>query len=392
MPDNPFVPSFGVSPAYLAGREDALSAIERVSLTFARTDYSRACLIVGSRGIGKTVLLNEIEDRAEALNWRMVKVTATKGFLDRMVSEQLRGLLAELRPTRNTKAAASIGINAGLIAGKSSIEKTTVSSTVEGLREHIYAISAAAPTEGLLFTIDEVNSRARDELEEFAAVYQHAIRDGLKVALVMCGIPASLGVLLNKDNGAVTFLNRARRIDIGLLDFPTAKTAFAETIKTRGTRTASNDVIDQMAALSKGYPFLVQEIGNKAWDVNPDSNEISLDDLRTVAAEAIAAMNNSVLRPIVASLSVKLREILSVIASNPGIRHAELSQQLGLATSALSGPLQRLIETGTVIRAERGVVRIAIPYLEQYLQTQEEPHSRTPSQLDVLDTYPEPQL
>lgn len=66
MPDNPFIPSFGVSPLVLAGRDDALETIRHVSLNLARADYSRSTLVLGQRGVGKTVLLNQVEDVAAA--------------------------------------------------------------------------------------------------------------------------------------------------------------------------------------------------------------------------------------------------------------------------------------------------------------------------------------
>lgn len=392
MSDNPFVPSFGVSPLYLAGRNGIINSVEQVSLSLSRSDYSRASLIIGQRGIGKTVLLNAVEDDAKSSNWLMVKSTATRGFLSRMVTEQLSPILKELQPTRRTKSSASIELDTLVVKGKVGIEELPQGVAAAGFRDHVFAICKAAPDRGLLFTIDEVNSRARDELEEFASVYQHAIREGLNVAVVMCGIPSSLGPLLSEDRAAMTFINRASRIEIGLLPFDVAREAFAETIRLRGTRQASNSVLDNMAALSKGYPFLIQEIGNKAWDVDPESSEITAGHLRVIVADVITAMNESVLRPIFLSLTDKLQEALLVIARNPGIRTTELGKQLNMPATAVSGLQQRLIEAGVILRDGRGTVRISIPYMDQYLASSDSPRTADQQTLAIIDGYPEPDL
>lgn len=389
MPDNPFIPSFGVSPLYLAGRGDAIASIRDVSLNLARTDYSRASLIIGQRGIGKTVLLNAVEDTARDDNWIMVKTTATRGFLRRMITEQLQPIMETLKPSRNSKLSAGVTIGSPIAKGDVRIEELHKSETVVGFRDIVYSICKAAPDRGLLFTVDEINSRARDELEEFASVYQHAIREGLNVALVMCGIPGSLSSMLSQDKAAMTFLNRSNKVEIGLLEYGVAKHAFSETIRVRGTKRVPDDVLGQMAALSKGYPFLVQEIGNKAWDVNPDSDTITLDNVKLVMQKSLVAMNDSVLRPIYRSLTDRLQEALRVIAQNPGIRTSDLGKKLGIPTTAVSGLHQRLIEAGVIIRAKRGVTRISIPYMEQFLCTGDTQQNPDVVQLAILDGYPD---
>ena len=60
---NPFRPSFGVSPRVLAGREDLLSDFD-VALDEGPGSQLRSLLVSGARGMGKTVVLNELEDIA----------------------------------------------------------------------------------------------------------------------------------------------------------------------------------------------------------------------------------------------------------------------------------------------------------------------------------------
>jgi len=388
MPDNPFIPSFGVSPLYLAGRDEALAAVEQVSLNLARVDYSRVCLIVGPRGIGKTVLLNAVEDAARADGWLMVNATASRGFLSRMVTEQLQPLLDELRPGRGSKLSAEVRIGApSLATGAVKIEEGDHAPAAPSLRRTIFDICEAAPDRGLLFTIDEIGKRARDELEEFATVYQHAIRAGLNVALVMCGIPANINTLVDADTGPVTFLNRARRVDIDLLPMSAARAAFEQTIGIRATRAGEPDAIERMVKVARGYPFLIQEVGNKAWDVRPDADTISVADVEAVEGVAMAAMYDSVLQPIYRSLPPGLRRALYVLATDQHMTTAQMATQLGREITAVSGIQQRLIQAGVAVRTARGRMRIVVPYLAAYVLALGEPDDRTQKRLDILDEY-----
>jgi len=388
MPDNPFIPSFGVSPLYLAGRDEALAAVKQVALNLARTDYSRACLIVGSRGIGKTVLLNAVEDAGRQGDWLMVSTTASRGFLARMITEQLQPMLDELRPGRGSKLSAEVRVGAPSVAtGAVKIEEDDKAPAAPSLRRSIFDICEAAPERGLLFTIDEIGTRARDELEEFATVYQHAVREGLNVAVVMCGIPANINPLVDANTGPVTFLNRARRVDIDLLPKMVARAAFEETIGLRATRTGETDAIDRMVSIARGYPFLIQEVGNKAWDVRPDAPTISLTDVESIEPAAMAAMFDSVLQPIYRSLAPGLRAALYVLATDEQVTTSQMATRLGREITAVSGIQQRLVQSGVAVRTERGRMRIVVPYLGAYVLGLGEPDERTQKRLDVLDEY-----
>ena len=388
MPDNPFIPSFGVSPLYLAGRDEALAAVKQVALNLARTDYSRACLIVGSRGIGKTVLLNAVEDAGRQGDWLMVSTTASRGFLARMITEQLQPMLDELRPGRGSKLSAEVRVGAPSVAtGAVKIEEDDKAPAAPSLRRSIFDICEAAPERGLLFTIDEIGTRARDELEEFATVYQHAVREGLNVAVVMCGIPANINPLVDANAGPVTFLNRARRVDIDLLPKMVARAAFEETIGLRATRTGETDAIDRMVSIARGYPLLIQEVGNKAWDVRPDAPTISLTDVESIEPAAMAAMFDSVLQPIYRSLAPGLRAALYVLATDEQVTTSQMATRLGREITAVSGIQQRLVQSGVAVRTERGRMRIVVPYLGAYVLGLGEPDERTQTRLDVLDEY-----
>lgn len=386
--DNPFSPSFGAEPIYLAGRAEVLEAVQRVSLNLARVDYSRATIILGQRGTGKTVLLNRIEDIAAADGWLVVRITTSRGFMSRLTTVQLPNLLRELAHRRPSTTTVTLG--GGPVPASLSVAAAPGADPARGLAEYITEICAhLGPRRGLLFALDEVNSASRAELEGFAGAYQLAVgRDGLNVALVMCGVQSALRKMLSGPS-AMSFLARAQRIDIGILGFSTAINAFRQTIAARGTKTAGPAVLEAMAATSMGYPYLIQEVGYLAWDVDAESAQISAADVRAIKSKAITAMDRAVLSVIMRDIKGRYREALVEIARRPGIRTAELATTLGIPTTSVGDIYQRLLDAGLVARdpEQRGIVRITVPYLARFL-TSDPTLSEPSDQLQALSSYP----
>lgn len=67
---NPFAPGAGNRPPELAGRDDVLAEIDQALARVIHGRHDRGHLLKGLRGVGKTVLLNEIEGRSSEWIWR----------------------------------------------------------------------------------------------------------------------------------------------------------------------------------------------------------------------------------------------------------------------------------------------------------------------------------
>ncbi|MDR1237099.1 MAG: ATP-binding protein, partial [Propionibacteriaceae bacterium] len=71
MVQNPFTPTFGVTPPMLAGREEELAAVAQ-ALHSGPGHPARAAFFTGARGTGKTVLLNAVEELASDAGWTVI--------------------------------------------------------------------------------------------------------------------------------------------------------------------------------------------------------------------------------------------------------------------------------------------------------------------------------
>ena len=100
---NPFAPGAGTAPPELAGR-DPLRETVRVAIERVRRGLpTKGVLMVGLRGVGKTVLLDRMRDDAEASGVHTLRIEAPESrSLPALLAPQLRQAL--LRLSRNRPA------------------------------------------------------------------------------------------------------------------------------------------------------------------------------------------------------------------------------------------------------------------------------------------------
>ena len=76
---NPYAPGAGTPPPELAGR-DALRETVRIAIERVRRGLpTKSVLMVGLRGVGKTVLLDSMRDAAESSGIHTARIEAPEG-------------------------------------------------------------------------------------------------------------------------------------------------------------------------------------------------------------------------------------------------------------------------------------------------------------------------
>ena len=100
---NPYAPGAGTPPPELAGREELRETV-RIALERVRAGRpTKSILMVGLRGVGKTVLLDRLREDAEAAGIQTLRVEAPESrSLPAILAPQLRQAL--LRLSRNEQA------------------------------------------------------------------------------------------------------------------------------------------------------------------------------------------------------------------------------------------------------------------------------------------------
>jgi hypothetical protein len=366
--NNPFHPTFGVSPPLLVGR-DSLIETAAEAIVEGPGSPARATLYTGPRGSGKTVLLNAVEDEARARGWAVVSETADPGFVDRITHQHLPHLLRDLDPEAVRKRLTGLNIPLGPLES-AGIDWTTVDAHVvrAGLRNQIEMVTEllAADGGGLLITLDEVHHKQIAELRQLGTTVQHAFREERELMFVGAGLPSVVNGVLNDK--VLTFLRRADQHRLGAVGRTDAARAIREPIEEAG-RTIGDDALVVMVQGTGGYPFLIQLVGHRTWRVHPQVQEITVDDAREGVIQARRRLGSLVYEPALAETSDVDKTFLLAMAKDDGrSKMSDIQQRLGVNESYVSQYRLRLIASELIEPKGRGYVDFALPYLREYLR------------------------
>ncbi|SDR65588.1 ATP-binding protein [Agrococcus carbonis] len=364
MHDNPFRPGFGISPPMLAGRDALLDEWREVFALGAWSPY-RAALVTGMRGVGKTVLLNAVEDEARARGWTVLHGTLHAGLVDTLERDRLPALLQETDPEAFTREVT--GLTVSQVGGVTTAvaQRYEREPRLESMLTRLVELAEARGA-GVLVSLDEVAKESLEALRRIAIAVQHLLREDRRIAVVAAGVPASIAAALDADG--LTFFRRAQQVRLDTLTLAESRAAIAEPVRSRG-RSIGEAALEQAARASRGYPYLVQSIGARAWEHAPEAHEITTDAVRHAVEVAFAAMGESVIVPALRGLSARDRDYLIAMAEDDGpASTTAVAERMGVSAGNAGKQRLRLLDGGIVLAPERGLVDFAIPLMREHLR------------------------
>lgn len=367
---NPFTPTFGASPL-VVGDRDRLVARIRSALETGPRHPAYTTLATGERGMGKTVLLNEIEDMAHRQGWRVLDATATDGgFIDELIEGGLE-LLEALRPDDDRMTGVHLqvfGVGGGMDRVRSgrrdaSVRNAAFRAILKELASHFSATGT-----GLLITVDELHSADIAETRRFGAAIQKITRRAQQpVAFVGAGLPGLLTDLMRGDTA--TFLQRCHRMEVGPLDISVTKEVLADTFRLGGSHIAG-DALHAAATASDGHPYMTQLIGFEIWNAARDPQDgitfavaaEGLETARRVSADLFVA-------PLWDTLSRRDRHFLGAMApDDTDTAVSDIAGRTGMSPKQVSVYRGRLIAKKLVVSTRYGYVTFVDAATREWLR------------------------
>jgi len=381
---NPFAPGAGTPPPELAGR-DELREIVRVAIERVRRGLpTKSILMVGLRGVGKTVLLDRMREDAEPAGIHTLRIEAPEGrSLPAMLAPQLRQAL--LRLSRNEQAKdlaqrALKGLAGFAKALKLKYQDIEVGFDFEpepgladnGDLEHdlqalLEVVGSAAQMAGtaLALFIDELQYVAEDELAALITAFHRTAQRRLPVVMVGAGLPQLRGQT-----------GRAKSYAERLFDFPevgpltpiAARAAIAKPAEAQGV-TVGEDALEQIVQETRGYPYFLQEWGKHAWDAAPAS-PITRHDVARASAAAVAALDESFFRVRFDRLTPSEKKYLRAMAElGPGPhRSGDIAEQLDRKVTSLGPTRNQLIAKGMIWSPSHGDTAFTVPLFDEFMR------------------------
>ena len=302
---NPFAPGAGTPPPELAGREDLLETV-RVALARSRTGRpAKSLLMVGLRGVGKTVLLDRMRDLAEADGVRTIRVEAPEGrSLPALLAPELRIALIGLSRNDQARELAQralralagfakalrvkyqdleVGIDFEPEAGLA--DNGDLEHDLQALLEAAGEAARAAGTALVLF-IDELQYVEEAQLEALIMALHRTSQRQLPILLVGAGLPQLRGRMGRAKSYAERLFDFP---EVGPLDEASAVTAIRRPIEAEDAA-ITDDALDLIVQETHCYPYFLQEWGKHVWDVAPDS-PMTRDDVSLASTQAVASLD-----------------------------------------------------------------------------------------------------
>lgn len=219
---------------------------------------------------------------------------------------------------------------------------------------------------GLLISVDEVQP-SLDEMIQLVAVYQLLIQEGRKVALLMAGLPHNVAQIM--QDKSVSFVRRAQTVHLGNLADYEVETATRRTVESSG-RTVNDDALAIMVSAAAGFPFMVQLVGYRTWDVNPERPAITRDDAQEGMELARREFESRIILSTYLGLSNGDKLFLRALAECGEPCHvSDVARLWGKTTSYAAQYKRRLLEQGVIEERIDGSVVFAIPFMREFVRS-----------------------
>ena len=382
MFDNPFTPVFGGKPDFFFGRKDVLARFARA--LEVRGSEDRTLFVTGTRGSGKTALVEQLSARASAAGWDVIDLTADNALQSffRQIQE-----FDESSSTVDPRIEVSVLGSGGSVGGLST---TKTSHYNADDMDVLFRRACEGARRGFLVSIDEIQKVPLEDVSKICGAFQMASRKGHDVILVVAGLPYAYEPAIQHDG--CTYLRRCVHEKLGLFSPAETHEAFHEAFGRIGGMTLAERALELLVRNSSGHPYMMQLLGyhlveylNGFADVG--THVANAEDVRTVLPIALEAYERRALRPTVDSLAPSAQSYLRAMVATMGEDHVartgDVASTLGKSHQQLAGARQALIDEGLIVACGHGRVRFAVPYLRTYL-SKPDPDSE---QLALLDEW-----
>lgn len=381
---NPYAPGAGTPPPELAGRGELLQAVSIATQRIRAGRPAKSVLMIGVRGVGKTVLLDRMREQAEQAGLHTLRIEAPEGrSLPAILAPQLRQALLRLSRSEQARELgrralrALAGFAKGLKFKYADIEVGIDLDPEPGLADNgdlehdlqalLEAAGRAAQAAGtaLVMFVDELQYVEENQLASLITALHRCAQQQVPVMLVGAGLPQLPGQM-----------GRAKSYAERLFDFP-----FVGPLDAAATRAALElpaaalgvsyepAAVQRIVEATQGYPYFLQEWGKHAWNV-AEASPISAETVDKASREVTAALDESFFRVRFDRLTPAQKRYLRAMAElGPGPhRSGDIAAVLGRKVTALGPTRNQLIAKGMVWSPGHGDTAFTVPMFDAFMK------------------------
>jgi hypothetical protein len=379
---NPYSPGSGRRPPELVGRIGELEAFDTLRARVTNGLSDRGVVLTGLRGVGKTVLLNEMHRMADSFEWLTVRIEARRDeagakavrrALARELVVSARRLARTSLTTRMREALGTIssfnakvgatGIELGVELSKGRADS---GDAEVDLLELVEDVSTALGERRRAFGVfvDEMQDLDAETMGALIAAQHAANQRDWPFYIIAAGLPNLPRVLTETRSYAERLFNYRQ---IGKFSREDAAQALREPAERLGAEYAPN-ALEILLDAAGGYPYFIQEYGQAAWNLSTD--RLVTDADATAAVQyGTEQLDAGFFRSRWQRATRSERRMLHAMAADgEGPSPTSLvAQRMGIQPSSLGPYRAALITKGLVYAPEHGQIAFTVPGMAGYV-------------------------
>lgn len=382
--DNPYAPGAGTPPPELAGRSEVIET-GRIALgRVAAGKPTQSLILVGLRGVGKTVLLNRLSALAEEANYRSTIIEAHEGkTLPELLVPSLRSALLSLSLTENARDKARRGLRAlkGFLSGlRITIAEVDVGISMDAeagladsgsleadLPDLIVAVAEAAKDAGrpIAIFLDELQYLSQEEFSALIMSMHKISQKNLPFILIGAGLPQILGLAGNSKSYSERLF---RYPEIGALSQEDAMKALKNPAEAMGVEFTSA-AVDKISIVTERYPYFLQQWAYEAWNIAPEKR-IGEEILEAASERAIAELDKSFFKVRFDRCTPSEKRYMRALAELGRGKHrsGDVAETLGVKVTSVAPTRSALIKKGMIYAPSHGDTSFTVPLFDRYMR------------------------
>lgn len=379
---SPYTPGAGAMPSYLAGRNEMLENAEKTLQALVNGYPQKSVVYYGLRGVGKTVLLNAIEDQAEQLNilYSHIEIAEKRSFIIQIANASKKmihqmsvveaakdfgrkavGILQAFQVTYNPEDQT---FTAG--AGEPSAYVST-GVLSDDLTEMFVAMGRTAVKAGkaICFFIDEIQYMKTNEMEALINALHRVNQLRLPIIVYGAGLPKILRILgevksyserlfkfilvskLSDEEATAAIVNPARKLNVMYED----------------------GAVNEIKKWTEGYPYFIQELCDTVWEYT--NKEIIFEsDVERVIPTFETNLDKGFFKVRFDRCTKKEQDFLFAMVKCGDLpcTISNVAKILGKKGNAVSPTRAQLINKGLVYSTGHGEIDFTVPQFDLFLK------------------------
>jgi len=379
---NPYAPGAGNPPPELAGRSEVLETAETALARVALGRSVQFPILVGLRGVGKTVLLVRINELAEKAGYLTIDIEAHEGkTLPQLIVPGIRKALFSLSGIENAKEKArrALRILKGFLSGLTiSVGDVEIGVDAEAgvadsgdleadLPEMLVSLgeAAGAAERPVAIIIDELQYLSSTEFSALIMAMHKINQRSLPLVLVGAGLPQILGLAGNSKSYAERLFTYPK---IGALAEADALAAIVNPANDEGVE-YDEDAVHEILRLTERYPYFIQQWSHDAWNLAV-GDRITKSDIDLATPVSIASLDQSFFQVRFDRCTPSEKKYMRALAElGPGQhRSGDIAEKLRVSTTSAAPTRSALIKKGMIYSPIYGDTAFTVPLFDDYMR------------------------